>query len=352
MKNIYIVTGGSGFIGSNLVSKLIKDKNNYVVNIDKLTYASNEDFLTHKRHSNYKFIKADIGNDKRIKSILAKYKPNFIIHLAAESHVDRSIDNPKNFILTNILGTYNLLNESYNYWKFLKGSKKLKFRFIMVSTDEVYGSLKSGEMKFTENNVYSPNSPYAASKASADMISRAWFKTYKFPLIITNTCNNYGPWQFPEKLIPLTLSKCIKKQIIPVFGKGNQIRDWIHVDDHVNGLIHILNKGKLGEKYNIGSNNEIKNINVVRAICDIFDKISQTKGKKSNKLIRFVKDRPGHDTRYAIDTSKISKLGWKPEVNWKKGLTNTIGWYLGNTKYLKRIEENTYSGKRLGVIKK
>ncbi len=351
MKQTYLITGGSGFIGSNLVNRLLEDNNNIVVNVDKLTYASNEKFMDHKKKSNYIFYKKDISKNKEINKIIAKHKPDYIFHLAAESHVDRSIDNPSNFIDSNIIGTYSLLNESYLYWKKLNLKKRARFRFIMVSTDEVYGSLKLNENKFEEQNPYKPNSPYAATKASADLLSRAWCKTYNFPVIITNTCNNYGPWQFPEKLIPLTINKCIRKEKIPVYGKGNQIRDWIHVHDHVEGLIFASNNGKIGEKYNIGSNNELKNINVVNSICDNFDKINSFKYGSSRKLIKFVKDRPGHDKRYAIDSNKINKLGWKSKISWNEGLISTINWYLNNPKYLKQISKDSYSGERLGIIK-
>jgi len=352
MKKIYLITGGSGFIGSNLVKELLKDSNNVVINIDKLTYASNEKFLDHKNNSNYFFYKKDISKAKEIKKIILKHKPNYVFHLAAESHVDRSIDNPSNFVNTNIIGTYTLLNECYLYWKKLSSKKRDVFRFIMVSTDEVYGSLKAKEKKFNEKNAYKPNSPYAATKASADLLSRAWSKTYNVPIIVTNTCNNYGPWQFPEKLIPLTINKCIRKERIPVYGSGNQIRDWIHVQDHVEGLIYVSNKGKIGEKYNIGSNNELKNLNVVKTICDAFDKINALKIGTSRKLIKFVKDRPGHDRRYAIDTKKINNLGWKSRMSWNDGLYNTIDWYLKNPKYLKQLSKEGYSGQRLGIIKK
>lgn len=352
MAKTYLISGGSGFIGSNLVNTLLKDKSNTVINIDKLTYASNENFTSHKSKSNYKFFQNDINDKNAIKKIILKFKPNYILHLAAESHVDRSIDNPENFIHTNILGTYNLLTTAYDYWLSLTPKKKKSFRFIMVSTDEVYGSLRNKRKKFSEESHYKPNSPYAASKASADLITRSWFKTYGFPIITTNTSNNYGSWQFPEKLIPLTINKCTRNEKIPVYGEGNQIRDWIHVDDNVSALLFIIKNGEIGEKYNIGSCNEITNINVVKNICNLYDKITKNKPQKSVKLIHNVEDRPGHDFRYAIDPTKLNKLGWKHRISWKDGLEKTLRWYLDNREYLLLINKKKYSGQRLGKIKK
>ncbi len=352
MKRTFFITGGCGFIGSCFIRNIIKNSNHKIVNIDRLSYASNKSLNKFKNDTNYKLYKNDINDEKIISKILRLHKPDYILHFAAESHVDRSIDEPEDFIKSNVLGTYKLLHNSYEYWSKLSSSKKKRFRFIMISTDEVYGSLKKNEKQFEETNAYKPNSPYAASKASSDHLARAWYKTYGLPVIITNTSNNYGPWQFPEKLIPLTIQKCINKESIPVYGNGRQVRDWINVEDHIEGIKFILNKGNIGEKYNIGSNKELQNIEVVRTICDLYDEIILNKPYTSRKLISFVNDRPGHDIRYAINNKKISKLGWKPNISWEDGIKDTITWYLNNNKYLMMIEKNKYSGKRLGNIKR
>lgn len=347
-KKIFLITGGCGFIGSALIRKLLKDKNNTVINIDKLTYASNQDSIGNTKDKNYVFFQEDIINSKKIDNIIQRYKPNFIIHLAAESHVDRSIDSPESFILTNVLGTYHLLDTSYKYWNSLSENIKNEFKFLLVSTDEVYGSLSKKENSFVESNPYKPNSPYAASKASADHLARAWNKTYDFPVIITNTCNNYGEWQYPEKLIPLVISKCLLNKKIPVYGDGQQIRDWIHVDDHISGLLFALENGSLGAKYNIGSHKEITNINVVKSICNLLDKIKPKINGSYLDLIEFVTDRPGHDNRYSINSEKIMKLGWKPLIEWEIGIEDTVNWYLNNIDFL----TNKYSGERLGKLSK
>ncbi len=350
-KKRVLITGGYGFIGSSFIRNLSKNENYIIGNIDKLTYSSNLNSLekvTNK--NNYTFFQEDICNKESIREIILSFEPNYIIHLAAETHVDRSIDGPEVFLKTNILGTYNLLNSSKEYYEKINDKDKKDFKFLLVSTDEVYGSLEPNQSKFTENNPYLPNSPYSASKASADHLARAWHSTYNLPILITNTSNNYGPWQFPEKLIPLTISKCLNNQKIPIFGNGQQIRDWIFVDDHVNGILSVLDKGVIGEKYNIGSNNEKMNIEVVKDICNILDKKIPSKNTYSN-LIEFVDDRPGHDHRYALNNSKIEKIGWKPNYNWSEGLNETIDWYINNQDYLNKDSSMFYSGERLGTIK-
>ena len=347
-KNI-IVTGGYGFIGSYLIKELLKDKNVQVCNIDKLTYSSNKNTID-SSNKNFSFVKGDIADSKLLRNIFLDFQPDVIFNLAAETHVDRSIDSPNAFIKSNINGTFSLLHEGYNYWKLLPEDKKLNFKFIQISTDEVYGSLYKNEDPFDENNLYKPNSPYSASKASADHLVRSWFKTYSFPSIITNTSNNYGPWQFPEKLIPLVISKCLKNEKIPVYGDGNQIRDWIRVEDNVSGLLKVLENGKIGEKYNIGANCELKNIDVVNNICNILDNLIPKNKSSYSELIDFVKDRPGHDYRYAINNSKIKKLGWHQKYSWETSILETVRWYLDNREFLLSNKKNGYLGERLGKL--
>lgn len=349
-KDIFLITGGCGFIGSALIRRLLSDESNTVINIDKLTYAANISSLGTTKDKDYIFYKEDIVNSNFLKKILKKHNPDYVIHLAAESHVDRSIDSPEAFIMTNVLGTYYLLNSSYEYWKSLDENKKNKFKFLLVSTDEVYGSLDDRDDSFTESSSYRPNSPYAATKASSDHLARSWNKTYNFPVIITNTSNNYGNWQFPEKLIPLVISKCLNKEDIPVYGNGQQIRDWIHVDDHVSGILFALFNGKSGSKYNIGSNNELSNISVVKAICGILDDLKPLDSGCYADLIKFVSDRPGHDTRYAINSKKMIDLGWRSDISWEEGIKSTINWYLNNKDFLSSNSANNHSGKRLGKI--
>ena len=343
-KDNYLITGGYGFIGSSLLRILLNNNNNNVCNIDKLTYSSNLNSLeNHDKLSNYKFYKEDICDESSIYKIIKKQKPSKIIHLAAETHVDRSIDNPSNFIKSNIMGTYSILNSSCKYWDSLDTKEKSNFKVLIVSTDEVYGSLSNDQNSFDEDSPYKPNSPYSASKAASDHLGRAWFKTYGMPIIITNTSNNYGPWQFPEKLIPLTILKCINNEKIPIYGNGEQIRDWIFVDDHSNGILSAIHNGRIGEKYNISSENELMNIDVVKNICTILDRVFPSNNGKYSELISFVNDRPGHDTRYALGNKKIKTLGWEPKVKWQDGLEITIKWYLKNKDFL-----NKYSGDRLG----
>ena len=332
IRNI-LITGGLGFIGSNFIRRIINNNNfNNIINIDKKTYSANNFNLKNISNNTYKFIKGDINSKKLIKHTLKEYKINIVVNFAAESHVDRSILNPGDFIKTNINGTFNLLSEFKNYVD--KNYKFSDVKFIQISTDEVFGSLSKNSKKFNENSPYLPNNPYSASKAASDMIARSFYKTYDFPIYITNCTNNYGPFQHPEKIIPLTIQKCINKEKIPIYGNGKQIRDWIHVDDHCDGIIKIIDKGKKGESYNIGSNNEITNLDLVKKICQTFQKIDKSNFDYKN-LISFVADRPGHDKRYSIDSSKISKsLGWQPKIRFSEGLHETIKWYINNPGWL------------------
>jgi len=343
-----IVTGGAGFIGSALIRHLIDEKSFSVINVDKLTYASNLKSLDSiKRSSLYKFEQVDICNGSAIEAIFKKYKPNAVMHLAAESHVDRSISDPLDFVTTNVLGTSILLEKSREYWCTLEGEAKSSFRFHHISTDEVYGDLPhpddgpKGQILplFTEETPYAPSSPYSASKASSDHLVRAWSRTYDFPVLITNCSNNYGPYQFPEKLIPLIILNALQGKPLPIYGKGNQIRDWLYVDDHVSGLVSVVLNGKAGETYNIGGNTEVRNIDVVKTICKILDEIRPATSlglniEKYSDLISFVKDRAGHDKRYAIDSSKIQReLGWVPKESFETGMRKTITWYIENTEF-------------------
>ena len=350
----YFITGGCGFIGSNFIHHLIENQlANQIINLDKLTYAGDtENLNTIKNNKKYHFVEGDICSKVTVKNILEKYKPDFLVHFAAESHVDRSIDGPLKFIQTNVVGTFNLLNET-NHWlkRNDKGSIK-NFRFIHISTDEVYGSLGS-HGKFKENTAYDPSSPYSASKASSDHLVRSWFRTYGFPAIITNCSNNYGPYQFPEKLIPLMIINCLQGRNLPVYGEGINVRDWLYVRDHCEAIQTVVNKGHIGETYNIGGNNEIKNIDIVESICYMLDKKLPSKtGISYKKLIKFVKDRPGHDFRYAIDATKIKNtLGWVPKENFETGIRKTIDWYLSNKSWWDAIHKKTYQQERLGIIK-
>lgn len=348
MKNI-LVTGGAGFIGSNFIIKQINETENIIINYDKLTYAGNLENLDEvENNTRYKFINGDICDQKRIKAIIERFKPNVIINFAAESHVDRSIDGPDQFIETNIVGTYIILNQALKYYEKIKSNKD--FRFIHISTDEVFGSLKNTGY-FTEKTPYDPSSPYSASKASSDHLVRAWFRTYGFPTIITNCSNNYGSFQFPEKLIPLMIINCLKNKPLPVYGTGTNIRDWLFVEDHCDAINTVLNKGRIGETYNIGGNNEKTNIEIVHMICDTLDKLKpQKSGKSYRENVAFVKDRPGHDFRYAINATKIQKeLGWFPKESFESGIAKTIKWYLSNKKWWENIINKKYQQQRLGV---
>ena len=348
-----IVTGGAGFIGSALVRFIINETEFKVVNVDKLTYSGNLDSLDSiNQNKRYNFEHLDICNSSGLDKIFSKYKPELVIHLAAESHVDRSIDSPKSFIESNIVGTYTLLEQSRKYWQSLIGQKKEDFRFLHVSTDEVYGDLESSSDFFTEETRYNPSSPYSASKASSDHLVRAWYRTYGFPVLITNCSNNYGPFQFPEKLIPHMILNALKLNSLPVYGNGLQVRDWLYVDDHVRALLRVASKGEVGHTYNIGGNNEIQNIEVVQKICYHLDEIKPIKNKSINsysELITYVSDRPGHDVRYAIDASKIfNNLGWVPLENFESGIRKTIEWYLNHHNWSDNIQNGSYKLSRLG----
>ncbi len=343
-----IVTGGAGFIGTNVIKLLLKKKFN-IINYDALKYSSNINSLDiEKKNPNYNFVKGDICNDEKFLKLLKKFKPQGILNLAAESHVDRSIDNPAPFLETNIFGTFSLLKASTAYWKMLNLKNKRLFRFIHVSTDEVYGDISLRAKAATELNPFTPSSPYAASKASSDHLVMAWNKTFNFPTIITNCSNNYGPFQHPEKFIPHVIISALNNRKIPIYGNGKQIRDWIHVEDHSEGILKVLLKGKIGETYNIGSSNQKKNIEIAKLICVALDSFCKNKNKSYLDHINFVYDRPGHDKRYAINASKIKKLGWKPSKNFKKGIMQTIKWYLDNEDWWKKIMKKNYKLKRLG----
>lgn len=349
-----LITGGAGFIGSNLVHYLINNNLAEVVNVDSLTYAGNlASLVAVENNPLYHFEKADICDTATIKNIFDKYQPDLVMHLAAESHVDRSIDGPSEFLNTNIMGTYNMLEISRNYWEKQIGEKKEKFRFLHISTDEVFGSLGSEGM-FTETTAYDPKSPYSASKASADHLVRAWQHTFGLPALITNCSNNYGPYQYPEKLIPVIILNALQGKPIPVYGKGENIRDWLFVEDHVSALWVVISKGKIGETYCIGGNNEKQNIDVVNIICRLMDEINEnSKVGRHTDLITFVKDRPGHDLRYAIDAAKIKNdLGWEPVTTFEEGFRKTVEWYLENLDWCETVLEGKLDLQRLGRIKK
>jgi dTDP-glucose 4,6-dehydratase len=345
-----LVTGGAGFIGSNLVRSLIRAGES-VLNLDKLTYAGNLASLSDvSGEPNYSFKQKDIVHREAVESILNTFQPDAVMHLAAESHVDRSIEKPSQFIETNVIGTFNLLQASLQYWKKLSPSEANRFRFLHVSTDEVYGSLGSTGY-FTEATPYDPHSPYSASKASSDHLARAWHDTYGLPVLVTNCSNNYGPYQFPEKLIPVVILKCLRGESIPVYGKGENIRDWLYVEDHCDALRLVLQQGKPGETYNIGGNNELRNIDLVHLLCRILDELKpSTSGRSYAEQITFVQDRPGHDLRYAIDASKIrDQLGWTPKQDHQSGFRKTVQWYLNNTNWWQAILDGSYKLERLGL---
>ena len=352
MKTVYFVTGGCGFIGANFIQYLLnKTKPNSVVNLDKLTYAGNQKNLADfEQDPRYIFVHGDICDAELVSKLFTEYQPNYIVNFAAESHVDRSIDGPAEFIQTNIVGTSVLLQEALKYYSTLKGKESERFRFHHVSTDEVFGSLSESGF-FTEETPYDPSSPYSASKASSDHLIRAWHRTFYLPVLISNCSNNYGPYQFPEKLIPLMILNCLEEKPLPVYGTGENIRDWLYVEDHCDAIYTILQKGTIGETYNVGGNNEIKNIQIVEVICDILNDIHPAgSGKSYYELINFVKDRPGHDFRYAIDASKLKKeIGWEPKESFNTGIQKTIEWYLKNEEWWRIIQENTYKQERLGI---
>lgn len=373
-----LVTGGAGFIGSAVVRYIINNTQDNVVNLDKLTYAGNLESLTEvSDNERYVFEQVDICNRAELDRVFKQHQPDAVMHLAAESHVDRSIDGPAEFIQTNIVGTYNLLEAARAYWSELSSDRKQSFRFHHISTDEVYGDLphpsdiKSEELSeksehssqltpkplplFTEQTAYAPSSPYSASKASSDHLVRAWLRTYGLPTLITNCSNNYGPYHFPEKLIPLVILNALEGKPLPIYGKGDQIRDWLHVEDHARALYKVVTEGEIGETYNIGGHNEKTNLEVVETICTILDELAPIKHSKLNiknykSLITYVSDRPGHDRRYAIDASKIAKeLGWEPKETFETGIRKTVQWYLDNQQWCKNVQSGNYQRERLGV---
>jgi len=351
-----LVTGGAGFIGSALIRHIIDNTDHGVVNVDKLTYAGNlESLVTVEDSPRYFFEQVDICNAIEIRRILDQYQPDIVMHLAAESHVDRSIDGPGDFIQTNIVGTYVLLEEARFYWSKLDEVKKENFKFHHVSTDEVYGDLEGTDDLFKETTSYAPSSPYSASKASSDHLVRSWQRTFGLPTLITNCSNNYGPYQFPEKLIPLIILNALSGKELPIYGDGKQIRDWLFVDDHARALLHVALNGVTGETYNIGGHNEKQNIEVVKTVCSILDELipPTIAGIDSyEQLIAYVADRAGHDVRYAIDATKIAnELGWTPEETFETGIQKTVQWYLENQIWCDRVKDGSYQGERLGVIK-
>ena len=377
-----LVTGGAGFIGSAVIRYIIENTQDSVVNLDKLTYAGNlESLLEVNDSERYTFEQVDICDADELKRVFEEHQPDAIMHLAAESHVDRSIDGPSDFIQTNIVGTYNLLEAARAYWNQLDVERKAAFKFHHISTDEVYGdlphpsdsvecSMLSGELKdqslntqnlqlntakaplplFTEQTAYAPSSPYSASKASSDHLVRAWLRTYGVPTLITNCSNNYGPYHFPEKLIPLVILNALEGEQLPIYGQGDQIRDWLHVEDHARALYKVVTEGVVGETYNIGGHNEKTNLEVVQTICSILDELVPLNTKHST-LITHVSDRPGHDRRYAIDASKIAKeLGWQPEETFESGIRKTVQWYLDNQQWCQRVQDGSYQRQRLGAV--
>ena len=349
----FLVTGGAGFIGSAVVRNLINNTDHEVLNFDKLTYAGNLESLSSIQDSKrYKFVQADICDRAAIDSVLTSFQPDIVIHLAAESHVDRSIDKSDDFLRTNVLGTYQLLEAARAYWSKLSDSKKAAFRFHHVSTDEVYGDLGGTNDLFNERTSYAPSSPYSATKASSDHLVRAWGRTYGLPFVLTNCSNNYGPFHFPEKLIPHMILNALAGKALPVYGEGNQIRDWLYVEDHARALVTVATRGKPGETYNIGGHNEKKNIDVVHTICDLLEELRPTKPSgvaAYRDLIEFVTDRPGHDARYAIDATKIERdLGWRPQETFETGLRKAVLWYLENRDWWQRVLDGEYQLDRLG----
>ena len=353
-----LITGGAGFIGSAMVRHAVMYTNDWVVNVDKLTYAGNLESLAGvANNERYLFERVDICNRAEVDRVLAQHQPDAIMHLAAESHVDRSIDGPAEFIQTNIVGTYNLLEATRQYWQALEAKKKATFRFHHISTDEVYGDLphpsetpNAEQHLFTEQTAYAPSSPYSASKASSDHLVRAWQRAYGLPVLVANCSNNYGPYHFPEKLIPLVILNALEGKSLPIYGKGDQIRDWLYVEDHARALYKVVTEGKPGETYNIGGYNEKQNIEVVHSICDILQQL-RPKASSYREQITFVQDRPGHDRRYAIDASKIPReLGWQPDETFETGIRKTVQWYLDNLEWCRRVQDGSYQRERLGQL--
>lgn len=349
-----LVTGGAGFIGSSVIRHIINDTQDRVINVDKLTYAGNlESLASVSDNARYTFEQVDICNRTELDRLFSQYQPDAVMHLAAESHVDRSIDGPAAFIETNVVGTYTLLEAARHYWNALEGERKTAFRFHHISTDEVYGDLEGTNDLFTEETSYEPSSPYSASKASSDHLVRAWLRTYGLPTIVTNCSNNYGPFHFPEKLIPLMILNALDGKPLPVYGDGMQIRDWLFVEDHARALYKVVTEGLVGETYNIGGHNEKANIEVVQTICSLLEELVPNKPQGVAQyldLITYVKDRPGHDVRYAIDAAKIElELGWKPQETFESGIRKTVEWYLNNTTWWSRVLDGSYSMERLGA---
>lgn len=345
-----LVTGGCGFIGSAVVRRIVRAGGDSVVNLDKLTYAANPSNVAEVEHdSRYAFERADIGDGRAVRAILAKHRPDAILHLAAESHVDRSIDGPAPFIETNVVGTYRLLEAALDYYRELSAPVRDAFRFHHVSTDEVFGSLAADDPPFDENTPYRPRSPYSASKAASDHLALAWGHTYGLPVVLSNCSNNYGPYQFPEKLIPLTIISALRGRPLPVYGRGENVRDWLFVEDHAEALLAILTRGQVGGTYLVGGGAERRNLDVVRAICGILDGIRPA-GAPHERLIAFVEDRPGHDYRYAIDFARVGdELGWRPSTAFEHGLERTVRWYLENESWWAPLLDRRYGGERLGL---
>ncbi|MCO7620829.1 dTDP-glucose 4,6-dehydratase [Pseudomonas guariconensis] len=348
-----LVTGGAGFIGSALIRHLIDNTEHEVLNLDKLTYAGNLESLQRiASNTRYELVQADIADAPTVSAVLERFQPHSIMHLAAESHVDRSIDGPAEFIQTNIVGTYTLLEATRAWWSRLPSQARAAFRFHHISTDEVYGDLHGAHDLFTETTPYAPSSPYSASKAASDHLVRAWHRTYGLPVLVTNCSNNYGPYHFPEKLIPLMILSALAGKPLPVYGDGQQVRDWLYVDDHARALLKVVTEGQVGETYNIGGHNEQKNIDVVHAICALLEELAPEHPAgvaRYTDLITFVHDRPGHDLRYAIDASKIEReLGWVPEETFESGLRKTVQWYLDNLQWCRHVQDGSYQGERLG----
>ena len=347
-----LLTGGAGFIGSAVIRLILRETQHEVFNLDKLTYAANLSSLDEVLpNSRYQFEQADICDLPAVSRIFKAFDPDAVMHLAAESHVDRSIDGPETFVQTNIVGTARLLQAARSHWESLTHERKPRFRFHHISTDEVFGSL-GADGYFTETTAYAPNSPYSASKASSDMLVRAWHHTFGLPVVTSNCSNNYGPYQFPEKLIPVVIIAALEGKPIPVYGAGHNVRDWLYVEDHARALLTILERGQTGETYNVGGNSELANIELVRTICEILDELlPDSRHKPHHELIRFVTDRPGHDQRYAIDASKIAReLGWSPTVDVRQGIRHTVQWYLGNRQWWLDVKNRGFEQKRLGLI--